>query len=51
VAERGWSVVVIEVGLKGILQDRMPHTISLPEEDPPSLLMLRASRAPKAKQM
>ena len=46
VASRGWSLIGIESGLDGMLARKVPHTASLPDLNPDSLLeALRAARA------
>ncbi len=46
VASRGWSLIGIESGLDGMLARKVPHTASIPNLDPDSLLeALRAVRA------
>jgi hypothetical protein len=46
VASRGWSLIGIESGLDGMLARKVPHTASLPDLDPESLMdALRAARA------
>jgi len=46
VATCGWSLIGIESGLDGMLARRIPHTASLPDLNPDSLMdALRAARA------
>lgn len=46
VAKRGWTLTAIESGLDGLLARKIPHTASLPDLEPASLLdALRAARA------
>ena len=46
VAKRGWTLVGVESGLDGLLARKVPHTLSLSELTPDSLLAaLRAARA------
>src|SRR5512138_3528508 len=46
VAKRGWTLVGVESGLDGLLARKIPHTISLSDLSPDSLLAaLRAARA------
>jgi len=46
VASRGWSLIGIESGLDGMLARKVPHTASLPDLNPESLMdALRAARA------
>ena len=46
VAKRGWTLVGVESGLNGLLARKIPHTVSLSEPSPDSLLAaLRAARA------
>lgn len=46
VAKRGWTLTAIESGLDGLLARKIPHTASLPDLEPASLLdALRATRA------
>jgi nicotinamide-nucleotide amidase len=46
VASRGWSLIGIESGLDGRLARKIPHTASLPDLKPDSLMdALRAARA------
>jgi competence/damage-inducible protein CinA-like protein len=46
VATRGWSLIGVESGLDGMLARKVPHTASLPDLDPESLMdALRAARA------
>jgi molybdenum cofactor synthesis domain-containing protein len=46
VATRGWSLIGVESGLDGMLARKVPHTASLPDLDPASLMdALRAARA------
>jgi hypothetical protein len=46
VAKRGWTLVGVESGLDGGLARRIPHTVSLADLSPESLLAaLRAARA------
>jgi hypothetical protein len=45
-AKRGWTLTAIESGLDGLLARKIPHTASLPDLDPASLLdAVRAARA------
>lgn len=45
VAKRGWTLTAIESGLDGLLARHIPHTASLPDLEPASLLdALRAAR-------
>jgi len=45
VATRGWTLTAIESGLDGMLARKIPHTASIPDLDPDSLLeALRAAR-------
>ncbi len=45
VAKRGWTLTAIESGLDGLLARKIPHTASLPDLDPRSLMdALRAAR-------
>ena len=46
VAKRGWTVVGVESGLDGLLARKIPHTVSLSDLTPESLMAaLRAARA------
>jgi competence/damage-inducible protein CinA-like protein len=46
VAKRGWSLVGVESGLDGLLARKIPHTVSLSDLSPESLMAaLRAARA------
>jgi len=46
VAKRGWTLVGVESGLDGLLARKLPHTVSLPDLTPESLMAaLRAARA------
>src|SRR6185295_14473922 len=46
VAKRGWTLIGVESGLDGLLARKIPHTISLLDLSPESLLAaLRAARA------
>ena len=46
VAKRGWTLIGVESGLDGLLARKVPHTISLSDLTPDSLLAaLRAARA------
>ena len=46
VAKRGWTLVGVECGLDGLLARKIPHTVSLSDLSPDSLLAaLRAARA------
>jgi competence/damage-inducible protein CinA-like protein len=46
VAKRGWTLVGVESGLDGLLARKIPHTVSLSDLSPESLLAaLRAARA------
>ncbi|HEX6271278.1 MAG TPA: molybdopterin-binding protein [Anaerolineales bacterium] len=46
VAKRGWSLVGVESGLNGLLARRIPHTASLSDLSPASLMgALRAARS------
>ena len=46
VAGRGWTLTAIESGLDGLLARKVPHTVSLPDLNPDSLMdALRAARA------
>jgi nicotinamide-nucleotide amidase len=46
VAKRGWTLTAIESGLDGLLARKIPHTVSLPDLSPASLMdELRKSRA------
>lgn len=46
VAKRGWSLVGVESGLDGLLARKIPHTVSLSDLSPDSLLAaVRAARA------
>jgi competence/damage-inducible protein CinA-like protein len=46
VAKRGWSLIGVESGLKGLLARKLPHTVSIPDLSPASLMgALRAARA------
>src|SRR5215216_104593 len=46
VAKRGWTLVGVESGLDGLLARKVPHTLSLSDLSPDSLLAaLRAARA------
>jgi hypothetical protein len=46
VAKRGWTLVGVESGLDGLLARKLPHTVSLPDLTPDSLMAaLRAARA------
>jgi len=46
VAKRGWTLVAVESGLDGLLARKLPHTVSLPDLTPASLMAaLRAARA------
>jgi len=46
VAKRGWTLVGVESGLDGLLSRKIPHTVSLPDLSPDSLIAaLRAARA------
>jgi nicotinamide-nucleotide amidase len=46
VAKRGWTLVGVESGLDGLLARKIPHTVSLSDLSPASLLAaLRAARA------
>jgi nicotinamide-nucleotide amidase len=45
VARRGWTLTAVESGLDGLLARKIPHTASLPDLSPESLLSaLRAAR-------
>jgi competence/damage-inducible protein CinA-like protein len=35
--KRGWTLVAVELGLGGLLSRHLPHTIALPEQNPPIL--------------
>lgn len=46
VARRGWTLTAIESGLDGLLARKIPHTASLPDLSPASLMdALRAARS------
>jgi nicotinamide-nucleotide amidase len=46
VAKRGWTLIGVESGLDGLLARKIPHTVSLSDLSPDSLLAaLRAARA------
>jgi len=46
VAKRGWTLIGVESGLDGLLARKVPHTVSLSDLSPESLLAaLRAARA------
>jgi hypothetical protein len=46
VAKRGWTLVGVESGLDGLLARKLPHTVSIPDLTPDSLMAaLRAARA------
>ena len=46
VAKRGWTLIGVESGLDGSLARKLPHTVSIPDLSPDSLLAaLRAARA------
>ncbi len=46
VAKRGWTLVGVESGLDGLLARKIPHTVSLSDLSPDSLMAaLRAARA------
>jgi competence/damage-inducible protein CinA-like protein len=46
VAKRGWRLVGVESGLDGLLARKLPHTVSIPDLTPDSLMAaLRAARA------
>jgi hypothetical protein len=46
VAKRGWTLIGMESGLDGSLARKIPHTVSIPDLSPESLLAaLRAARA------
>ena len=46
VAKRGWTLVGVESGLDGLLARKLPHTVSLSDLSPESLLAaVRAARA------
>jgi nicotinamide-nucleotide amidase len=46
VAKRGWTLTGVESGLNGALSRKIPHTVSIPDLSPDSLLAaLRAARA------
>ncbi len=46
VASRGWSLIGIESGLDGMLARKVPHTTSIPDLNPESLMdALRAAQA------
>jgi competence/damage-inducible protein CinA-like protein len=46
VAKRGWTLIAVESGLDGSLARKIPHTVSIPDLSPDSLLAaLRAARA------
>ena len=46
VAKRGWTLIGVESGLDGLLARKVPHTVSLSDLSPDSLLAaLRAARA------
>jgi competence/damage-inducible protein CinA-like protein len=46
VAKRGWALVGVESGLDGLLARKIPHTVSIADASPDSLLAaLRAARA------
>jgi hypothetical protein len=46
VAKRGWTLVGVESGLDGLLARKIPHTVSLSNLSPESLMAaLRAARA------
>jgi len=46
VAKRGWTLIGVESGLDGLLARKIPHTISMSDLSPDSLLAaLRAARA------
>ncbi len=46
VAKRGWTLIGVESGLDGLLARKIPHTVSLSDLSPESLLAaLRAARA------
>ena len=46
VAKRGWTLTGVESGLDGALARKIPHTVSIPDLSPDSLMaVLRAARA------
>lgn len=46
VARRGWTLIGVESGLDGMLARKIPHTVSIPDLSPSSLMAaLRAARA------
>ena len=46
VAKRGWTLTAVESGLDGLLARKVPHTVSLPDLDPATLMeALRAAHA------
>jgi nicotinamide-nucleotide amidase len=46
VAKRGWTLIGVESGLDGALARKLPHTVSIPDLSPDSLMAaLRAARA------
>jgi molybdenum cofactor synthesis domain-containing protein len=46
VAKRGWTLVGVEAGLDGLLARKIPHTVSISDPSPESLIAaLRAARA------
>lgn len=46
VAKRGWTLIGVESGLDGLLARKIPHTVSIPNLTPDSLIAaLRAARA------
>ena len=46
VAKRGWTLIGVESGLNGLLARKIPHTVSIPDLSPASLVgALRAARA------
>ena len=45
IAKRGWTLTTIESGLDGILARKVPHTVSIPDLNPASLMdALRTAR-------
>lgn len=45
VAKRGWTLTALESGLDGLLARKIPHTVSIPDLNPESLMdALRAAR-------
>jgi competence/damage-inducible protein CinA-like protein len=45
VARRGWTLIGVELGLNGLLADKLPHTVSLPDADQGLMDAARAARA------